>query len=72
MKTYNRLISLHQKGDLKNALKLAELLIEKNPEIAKIHNLLGLINSSLYKNEESIKNFSKATEIFMLLLFKSI
>ena len=63
MKTYNRLISLHQKGDLKNALKLAELLIEKNPEIAKIHNFLGLINSSLYKNEESLKNFSKATEI---------
>ena len=38
MKTHNRLISLYQKGDLKNALKLAELLIEKNPEIAKIHN----------------------------------
>ena len=63
MKTHNRLISLYQKGDLKNALKLAELLIEKNPEIAKIHNFLGLINSSLYKNEESLKNFSKATEI---------
>ena len=63
MKTLNRLISLYQKGDLQNALKLAELLIEKNPKISKIHNFLGLINSSLYKNEESLKNFSKATEL---------
>jgi len=63
MKTLNRLISLYQKGDLQNALKLAELLIEKNPKISKIHNFLGLINSSLYKNEESLKNFSKAIEL---------
>ena len=47
MKTLNKLISLYQKGDLQNALKLAEVLIEKNPKISIIHNFLGLINSMI-------------------------
>ena len=63
MQVINKLISLYQKVNIEKALKLAELLKNKNPKIAKVHYFLGMINSSLNKNEESLKNFSEAINL---------
>ena len=63
MQAINKLISLYQKGNIENALKLAELLKNKNPKIAKVHYFLGMINSTLNKNEESLKNFTEAIDL---------
>ena len=60
MQAINELISLYQKGDLENALKFAKILKNNNPNVAKVHYFLGMINFSLNKNEESLENFSQA------------
>ena len=56
-------VETYKAGNLNKAEEQAKDLIKKNPNVAFIYNLLGLILMSLKKNAEAIKVFEKGIKI---------
>ena len=59
----NRLVSLYEKENLKEALLEAKSLANQHPSVSIIYNIYGVINLALGNWNESIVCFSKSIKL---------
>ena len=62
-KNIDRLLTLYNTGNLKQALDEGTLLLQKNPGNHVLHNILGAVHAALGNNEAAIKNYGIAIQI---------
>ena len=60
METIKRAIEFHKKGDYKNAEKFYIQFLEKNPDEAKAHHLLGAVYMQTGEIELALQSLSRA------------
>ena len=56
-------VNIYQSGNLSKAQQLTEKLIDNNPNVAFLHNLLGLILTSQKKIDKAIKCYENGLKI---------
>ena len=52
-------VDIFKSGDYSKAEKVSKKLVNENPKVAFLYNLLGLILSAQRKREEAIKSLQK-------------
>ncbi len=71
METIKQAIEFHKKGDYQNAERFYLLFLDKNPEEAKAHHLLGAMYMQIANYKKAIKSLSAAYKLDKTLPVKT-